>query len=176
MAENLTIARPYAQAAFSAAIESSKIEKWQSMLYAMSLACENEFFMDSLKLAPNSNAASDILISLLKDVLDEEGINFVRILGENNRFEVISEIYAEFVRLKEKHEKCIEAELVSARVLSESEIDLLKDKLAKKYGSKVNLNVKIDKALIGGAVLKVGDKVIDASIKTSLSNLSSTLR
>ncbi|MGN0893511.1 MAG: F0F1 ATP synthase subunit delta [Succinivibrio sp.] len=176
MAENLTVARPYAEAAFKVALESGTIEKWNAMLEAMSVACKDEFFMDSLKLAPNSAVAADSLISLLKDLIDEEGSNFIRIIGENNRFEVIPEIFEEFVRLKDKHLKVVECELLSARVFSDSEIDSLKNKLSSKYGSKVILKQKIDPSLIGGAVLKIGDQVIDASVKKSLENLSSTLR
>ena len=113
---------------------------------------------------------------MLKDILSESGKNFVKVIGENNRFEVIPEIFEEFVRLREKHEKRLECDLLSARAFSDSEIESLKDKLAKKFDCKVVLNQKIDKTLIGGAVLKIGDKVIDASVKTSLQNLTSTLR
>ena len=105
MAENLTVARPYAQAAFETALETNKIDAWQNMLYAMSLAVSNEYVMDAIKVAPNSKVASDSLISLLQDVLDESGINFVKIIGENNRFEVLPEIYEEYLRLRASHEK-----------------------------------------------------------------------
>lgn len=176
MAENLTVARPYAQAAFSTALETHKIDAWQNMLYAMSLAVSNEYVMDAIKVAPNSKVASDSLISLLQDVLDESGINFVKIIGENNRFEVLPKIYEEYLRLRANHEKILDATLISARSFSDSEIKTLKDKLASVYNSKINLSLKIDETLIGGAVLKIGDKVIDASVKTSLVNLLSTLK
>ena len=176
MAENLTVARPYAQATFEIALEENNLSGWQTMLEAMAVACKDQYFMDSLKLAPNPSVAADSLISLLKDILSESGKNFVKVIGENNRFEVIPEIFEEFVRLREKHEKSLECDLLSARAFSDSEIESLKDKLAKKFDCKVVLNQKIDKTLIGGAVLKIGDKVIDASVKTSLQNLTSTLR
>ena len=78
--------------------------------------------------------------------------------------------------MRDKPDKCLECTLISARAFSDSEIESLKDKLVKKFDCKVILNQKIDKTLIGGAVLKIGDKVIDASVKTSLQNLTSTLR
>ena len=176
MAENLTVARPYAEAAFSVALENKKLDAWQTMLTAMSEACKNEFFLDHLKLAANSSIAADSLISLLKDLVDEQGQNFIRIIGENNRFDVIPEICEEFISLRKKHEKLITAQLISARAFSDSEIKSLKEKLAKKYDCTVTLEQIIDKDLIGGAVLKVGDKVIDASVKASLKKLSSTLK
>ncbi|MCI6907157.1 MAG: F0F1 ATP synthase subunit delta [Succinatimonas sp.] len=176
MAENLTVARPYAQAAFDVALEANNLDGWQNLLEAMSIACKDQYFMDSLKLAPNPQIAADSLISLLKDLVDEGGKNFIKVIGENNRFEVIPEIFEEFVRLRDKHDKCLECTLISARAFSDSEIESLKDKLAKKYDAKVVISSKIDKTLIGGAILKIGDKVIDASVKTSLTNLSTTLR
>lgn len=112
----------------------------------------------------------------MQDVLDESGINFVKIIGENNRFEVLPEIYEEYLRLRANHEKSLDATLISARSFSDSEIKTLKDKLASVYNSKINLSLEIDETLIGGAVLKIGDKVIDASVKTSLVNLLSTLK
>lgn len=176
MAENLTVARPYAQAAFDVALEANNLDGWQNLLEAIHevliLTCNRH----SLKLAPNPQIAADSLISLLKDLVDEGGKNFIKVIGENNRFEVIPEIFEEFVRLRDKHDKCLECTLISARAFSDSEIESLKDKLAKKYDAKVVISSKIDKTLIGGAILKIGDKVIDASVKTSLTNLSTTLR
>jgi F-type H+-transporting ATPase subunit delta len=176
MAENLTVARPYAEAAFSVAVEANNLDGWQNMLQAMSEAMKDVFFKDHLKLAANSSAAADSLISLLENIVDESGVNFIKVIGENNRFEVLPEIFEEFLRLRKKHEKCLTAQLISARAFSDSEIKSLKDKLATKYNCSVTLEEKIDPTLIGGAVLKVGDRVIDASVKTSLQNLSSTLR
>lgn len=176
MAENLTIARPYANAAFETALEQNDLDKWQNLLEAMSIACSDDFFLDHLKLSPNSTIASDSLISLLKDLVDDYGANFIRIIGENNRFNVIPQIYEEFLRLRQDHDKTIVCQLVCAHEYSQDEIDLLTEKLAKKYGKQVTLQIKIDPSLIGGAILKVGDKVIDASVQTSINNLSSTLR
>ena len=107
MAENLTVARPYAQATFEIALEENNLSGWQTMLEAMAVACKDQYFMDSLKLAPNPSVAADSLISLLKDILSESGKNFVKVIGENNRFEVIPEIFEEFVRLREKDRKSV---------------------------------------------------------------------
>ena len=176
MAENLTVARPYAEAAFSVALDEKDLDGWQSMLEAMSIACQNEYFSDHLKLAANSQSAANSLISLLGELVNPSGVNFIKVIGENNRFEVIPEVFQEFVRLRRKYEKRLECTLISARAFSDSEIESLKDKLAKKYDAKIELTVTIDESLIGGAVLKVGDKVIDASVKAGLIGLSSTLR
>ena len=78
--------------------------------------------------------------------------------------------------MSDDHDKVLDAELVSARELNESDISGLKEKLASKFGRTVNLSTRIDKELIGGAVLKIGDKVYDASVKTSLAKLSLALK
>lgn len=176
MAENLTIARPYAQAVFATALEHNSIDKWQQMLNAMSCACSDESFLASLKNASSPEVASDSLIKLLDGLIDEYGQNLIKILGENARFEVVPEIYQEFVRLKDEHNHTVVAHLISAREMSKDDLDNLYQELSKKYKCDVHLTTSVDPTLIGGAILKIGDEVIDASVKTSLDSLSSTLR
>lgn len=176
MAENLTIARPYAQAVFASALEHKSVESWLKQLEALACACSDEVFMVALKNSSSPEAAVKTVLDLLKGLLDEYGENLVRIIGANGRFEVMPEIYQEFVRLNDEHNKVIKAQLISARRIGPLEIQALSDKLASKYDCKVQLETVIDTDLIGGAVLKIGDEVIDASVKTSLVELSSTLR
>ena len=175
MAENLTIARPYAKAAFDSAVEHNSLDKWQSMLEALSLACKDQSILLYLKNASSPSAASDILLKLLDGLLDEFGQNFVRVLGENTRFEVLPEIYDEFVKLRKEYEKVLSVTLTSARPLDNADIEALKQKLSKKYNATISLSFEIDPSIVGGAILQIGDKVIDASVKTSIKNLSSTL-
>ncbi len=176
MAENLTVARPYAQAVFDLACEHKDLDGWQNMLFALSEATKNDYFLAVLKNSPNSTIAADNLITLLKGLLNENGQNFVRVLGENNRFEVLPEIYAEYVRLREKHDKVLTVELVSARTLGAADVQALTSKLAKKYDAKINLKKVIDPSIMGGVIIKIGDEVIDVSVKTRLTDLSTTLK
>jgi len=176
MAENLTIARPYAEAVFQEALEKGTFDKWQNMLCALSEACKNAYVMNVIKSSANAEKASENIFSILKDLLDDYGKNFVRILAENSRLEVVPEIYQEFIRLREKHDKVMTVDLISARSFDENEILAIKEKLSQKYNCRINMKQQIDPSIIGGVILKVGDKVIDASIKNSLSALSSTLK
>ncbi|MCR5536487.1 MAG: F0F1 ATP synthase subunit delta [Succinivibrio sp.] len=176
MAENLTIARPYAEAVFALACEHDALDKWQDMLGLMAEACKNEYFITKLKTAANTQIAADNLILLLKDLLDENGMNFVRVIAENNRFEVLPEIYSEFVKMRQKHDKVLTVQFVSAREIKDDETEVLKQKLADKYGCKIILNKSVDPSIIGGVVLKIGDEVIDASFKNSLNALSTALK
>lgn len=176
MAENLTIARPYAQATFDLALKDNSFDKWQNMLYAMNVACLDKDFIKNIKSCSSSKQASEIFINILDDLVDDHGKNFILILGENNRFDVIPEIYEEFVRLRDLYEKVLDACVISAREIGTNELNSLQEQLASKYNCKVKLTNKIDKSIIGGVILKIGDEVIDASVKTSLINLSSILK
>lgn len=176
MAENLTVARPYAQAVFDIAVEDKTLDKWQQMLYALSLSCQDKSLLTAIKDAPNAESAGNILISLLQDLIDDKCKNLIRVIGENQRFLVIPEIYEEFLKLRKEHDKILTVQFISAHPYDKSEIRLLKDKLASKYGCTIDFHESIDEKLIGGAILKIGDKVIDASVKTGIQNLSSTLR
>ena len=180
MAENLTIARPYAQAAYECAKENNCVSSWQTMLEAMADACRDETFLSFLKNAASPESAAETFCSLLSqgqdNLLNEYGENFISILSENGRFEAVPEIYAEFIHLKEADEKVVEATVTSARALSAADLDAIKGRIEQKYGCTAKIRTVIDPSLIGGAVLKIGDEVIDASVKTSLENLSLTLK
>lgn len=176
MAENLTVARPYAEAVFSLAADEKSFDKWQSMLFAMSEAVMDPFYLGFLKNSSSPEDASSSLIKLLDGVIDGAGENFIKLLGTNGRFEVLPQIYSEFCRLKAQHDRILSVTLTAARAFAEEDLKDLKRKLSDKYDCTIDLKQELDPSLIGGAVLKIGDKVIDASVKTSLVNLSSTLR
>lgn len=176
MAENLTIARPYAQAVFEIARDDKSFESWSLALEAMACAVKDEQFSVLLKKASSSQQASQMLVELLSDLLDEKIKNFVFVLGENDRFEVLPEIYQEFKRLQDDYLKVKEVELITARPLDAKDEKALAKKLEEKYQSTIRISKTIDPSILGGMIIKVGDEVIDASVKSSLSSLSSTLK
>ena len=100
MAENLTVARPYAQAVFDIAVEDKTLDKWQEMLFALSLSCKDKNILTAIKNSPNAESAGNILISLLQELIDDKCKNLIRVIGENQRFLVIPDIYDEFLRLR----------------------------------------------------------------------------
>ena len=176
MAENLTIARPYAEAVFAIAKEQNTFDMWSQELEALSLAVSDSHVAYALEGAPSTEDASKLLVNLLGDLLDEKGQNFVFVLGENNRFSVIPEIYQEFVRLRDDYEKIKVVEVVSAHKLTAADNKALVEKLASRYNATIKLTNKVDPSIIGGLVIRIGDEVIDGSVKTNLSRLSSTLK
>lgn len=176
MAENLTIARPYAQAVFEIAKQDKSFDQWTKSLEALACAVSNEQFAYMLSEASSNEAASKLIIELLGDLLDEKGQNFVHVLGENNRFMVLPEIYQEFIRLRDDYLKVQAVEIVTARPLAPEDEKALVAKLEKKYQVKVSVTRTIDPSIMGGVIIRIGDEVIDGSVKTNLSRLSSTLK
>lgn len=175
MAENLTVARPYAQAAFEFAVERRALDRWEQMLCALAVAGQDPYMRDAVKVAPNAQAASEQLITVAGDLLDDAGRNFVRVVGENRRFDVLPEIYAEFKRLRDEHERRVTVQCVSARPLSRQDQTRLLAGLNAKYGTSVLLETRVEPDLIGGLVLRRGDEIIDASVKSELNRLRATL-
>lgn len=176
MAENLTIARPYAQAVFEIAKQDKSFDVWSQSLEALSCAVSNEQFLNMLLKATTQEAAAKMLVELLGDLLDQKGQNFVYVLGENNRFEVLPEIYQEFVRLRDEYLKVKAVEIISARPLSAEDTKAIVQKLEQKYQASISVTTRIDPGIMGGLIIHIGDEVIDASVRTNLSRLSSTLK
>ena len=181
MAENQTVARPYAEAVFKLAKERGQVEAWEKMLEALGAACGNSYFMTALKLEPNDEQAAAAVIGLLNpkdgpELLDELGENFVHVLAQNGRLEVLPEIYQGFVELRQRDEHRLKVQLISARQVQSQDLAQLRQRLEAKYKCHIELESALDPGLIGGAVLKIGDEIIDASVKNSLTQLGGALK
>ncbi len=176
MAEATTIARPYAQAVFELAKDNGKLAQWSDVLTLLSAATNDDAVS---ALISNPNVASDQLVELLGAIcgskLDKEGKNFLKVLAENGRLNVISEIAASFDELKADAEKTVNAEVVSAFKLTAAQKTKLEAALKKRLGCEVEITSTIDKSLLGGAIIRAGDMIIDGSVTAQLDRLSSDL-
>jgi len=176
MAEANTIARPYAQAVFELASESKKLAEWSTKLSTLSTVASDA---QVSRLISNPNIASDqlvdLIISICADKLDQEGKNFVKILAENGRLDVIPEISNTFEVLKAEAEKIVKAEVISAYKLTAPQKTNLEQALKKRLGCKVEISVSVDKSIIGGAIIRAGDLIIDGSVTSQLDRLTSEL-
>jgi F-type H+-transporting ATPase subunit delta len=177
MAEPSTVARPYAEAAFNLAVETGTLAKWSEMLAALALVAADE----RVRIAasdPNLTEAqvAGLFISILSGRLTGDAENFVRVLAENGRLGLLPEIRAQFEALKNEHEGVLEAEIHAAFQLSDSQLADLTQRLEKKTGRKVRTKVQIDKDLIAGVRLVLGDKVIDGSARAQLGALETALK
>jgi F-type H+-transporting ATPase subunit delta len=175
MAEPSTVARPYAEAAFKLAQGSNALAGWSQMLAAMATVSQDPRVRATVS-DPNLPDAkvAGLFISILS--LTGEAENFVRVLAQNGRLGLLPEIRAQFDALRNEREGVIEADVISAFELSGAQLADLVQRLEKKTGKKVKATVHVDKELIGGVKVILGDKVIDGSARAQLGALETALK
>jgi F-type H+-transporting ATPase subunit delta len=177
MAEPTTIARPYAEAVFKLADASGSLAKWSEMLGMLASVAADQRVRAAIK-DPNLSEAkvAGLFISILAGKLTGDAENLVRVLAEYGRLELLPEIREQFEALKNAREGIAEAEVYSAFELSEAQVADLVQRLEKKTGRKVRARVSIDRELIGGVKMVLGDKVIDGSARAQLGALETALK
>lgn len=175
MAENVTLARPYARAAFELARDAGQLAEWSAALAAMAAAAEDETLKPLLN-NPGINAGqiSEIIIAAC-GLSDGPMSNFVRLLAEGRRFPALLEISAQFEVFRCEEEKTIDVEVTAAAELDDAQQQRLAESLQRRLGRSVRLHVTLDESLLGGAVVKAGDLVIDGSVRTRLSQLAQSI-
>ena len=177
MAEPSTIARPYAEAAFRLADEGGALAKWSEMLAALALVAHDGRVRAAVADPDLSDAkAAGLFISILSGKLSGDVENFVRVLAENGRLDLLPEVRSQFEALKNEREGVLEAEVHSAFELSDTQVADLVQRLEKKTQRKVRIKVQIDKDLIAGVRVVLGDKVIDGSARAQLGALETALK
>ena len=177
MAEPTTIARPYAEAAFRLADAQGKLAEWSAALANLAAVAADERVRAAVG-DPNLSAAKDagLIISILTGKLTGDAENFVRVLAENGRLDVVTEIRTHFEALKNEREGTVEAEVYTAFEMTPAQVADLVARLEKRTGRKVKARVSVDKSLIGGVKVVIGDKVIDGSARAQLSALETALK
>jgi F-type H+-transporting ATPase subunit delta len=176
MAENITIARPYAQAIFSLAQEQSDLKGWSDMLqFAAAVAADPEMVavIDSPRF--DSNQIAELFIDVCGDKLNDAGKNMIRVLAENDRLAVLPEVAELFEAERAAVEGTVVAEVTSATALNDAQQQSIAEALKKRLGRDVTLECKIDESLLGGAIIRAGDVVIDGSVVGKLEKLTSAL-
>lgn len=177
MAEKSTIARPYAEAVFACAQESGQLKEWSDLLQAVNMIVIDEGMQSiigntSVSKAQLAQVIIDVVDSGNKNFVTEKGKNLIKLLAENRRLNVVTEITEQYEILKAEAEKSIEAEIVSAFEVSAAQQSLIAEKLKARLGRDVSLKCTVDESLMGGAIIKAGDMVIDGSVSGQLNKLS----
>jgi F-type H+-transporting ATPase subunit delta len=177
MAEVTTIARPYAEALFRLADQGNALSAWSATLGEMARVAANADVQLIIK-NPGITAKqlADLFLSLCKEVTGEPARNFVALLVENGRLGLLPNIRDQYETLKDQREGVVEAEIVSAFPLDDAQRASLVADLERKFSRKVQAAVSIDRALIGGVRIVVGDEVIDASVQAKLANMAVALK
>jgi F-type H+-transporting ATPase subunit delta len=177
MAEPSTIARPYAEAVFKLADGQGKLADWSDNLANLAQVAADERMLRVIG-DPKLSAAkvAGTLITVLSGKLSGDAENFVRVLAENRRLGVLGEIRAQFEALKHQREGVVEARVETAFPLDDAQLADLVARIEKHTGRKVKASVSVDKELIGGVRVTIGDKVIDGSARAQLAALESALK
>lgn len=176
MSELTTAARPYAKAVFEMAQEVGKLSEWSAQLAAMSAVVTAEgssALLSHPRMTKEQKA--DILAEIAGDAIDDSGRNLLKVLAENDRFALLPEMSAIFEQLKAEAEGAVEAEVVSAQELTDDQQQTLAAALQKRLGREVKLTTRVDSALMGGAIIRAGDLVIDGSIQSRLKEMKAAL-
>ena len=175
MAENLTIARPYAEAVFALADGSGALDRWSRALAVMAVVAADP---DMRQAVGNPNLSGDQVYGLFAGAcgdLSVEAQNFVRVLIENGRLTLLPEIREIYEELKNEREGVIDAVISSAYPLDSGQVASLVADLERRFKRKVKLRVEVDAGLIGGVRVEVGDEVIDGSVRGRLAAMAAAL-
>ncbi|MGZ8268430.1 MAG: F0F1 ATP synthase subunit delta [Burkholderiales bacterium] len=176
MAELVTIARPYAEAAFKLASESGGLDRWSDML-ALIEAVATDPDVASRIGDPNvsDHALESLLLGTIGERLDGHGRNLLQMLIQNRRLDLVPHMRALYEERRREHEGVVEARIISALPMDVAQVKPLLEALERKYGRKVNAQVEVDPELIGGVRIVVGDKVIDATVRGRLDAMAVAL-
>tara|TARA_A100001015_G_C14893607_1_gene673456 strand:+ start:670 stop:1203 length:534 start_codon:yes stop_codon:yes gene_type:complete len=174
MSDGTTIARPYAEALFKLSLDEG--EKFNDELNFLATVLQDKDL--SLYLS-NPTVSKDkskkLVLSVLPENFNQSLKNFFELLVDNSRVVFFEEIIQQFHNLENEHNKILEAKILSAFELLENQKDSIKKRLEKKFGKKVVLSCIVDKTLIGGVTIIIGDYVVDGSIKRNLEVLKNSI-
>ena len=173
MSQALTLARPYARAAFALARDNGTLSPWsQALAFAARVAADPR--VASLLGNPKLTDA-DAATLLAPEGADEAFGRFLVLLADNGRLPLLPEIAGLYDELRLEAERVVKATVTSATALPAAELETIRVALKKRFGREVELETAVDESLIGGAVIDAGDVVIDGSLKGQLARLQSVL-
>lgn len=176
MQEKMTLARPYARAVFAHAREQGAIDSWMDLLGFLAAAVAEPSFRQLIR---NPKVPGETLERLLGDMLGprlfDAARNFLHLLVVSKRLELAPQIAQMCAALRAQAERTAPVSIVTAFALDEQDRARLEAVIAKHLGSDITLESTVDRDLIGGAVVRIGDSVIDASIRGRLAQLNQRL-
>ena len=173
MSQALTLARPYARAAFAIARDAGALPVWSDALaFAARVAADPQVagVLGNPKLTQ-----ADAATLLSPDGAGELFGNFIALLFDNRRLALLPEIAGLYDELRFEAERVVKAKVTSAVILPLAEMEKIEAALKRRFGRDVEIETAIDESLIGGAVIDAGDVVIDGSLKGKLGRLETAL-
>lgn len=170
------LARPYARAVFELANSNGQFQEWSDRLALMVAVVSNDRVksaLDNPRLTKGD--AGNLMIRACGEDIGDGEANLLRMLAENDRLDqlpMIAKLYSQF---RDDAEGTIEAEVISAMPLTDTQKTAIANALKQRLGRDVQLNCSVNEDLVGGAVIRAGDLVIDGSAVEHLRQLSSAL-
>ncbi|HEY2346208.1 MAG TPA: F0F1 ATP synthase subunit delta [Xanthomonadaceae bacterium] len=174
MSTSLTLARPYARAAFALARANNALPMWSIRLgFAAQIALDAR--VQSLLGHPALSVEDAVTLVLPPGPADPNFVQFLSVLADNGRMGLLPDIAAIYAELRAESERVVKATITSATPLDNAELAKLRAALVKRLGSQVEVVTAVDPELIGGAVIDAGSVVIDGSLRNKLARLETAL-
>jgi len=176
MIEPTTLARPYARAAFEHARSSGELASWQAALSELAAISTQPKVAAALR-DPNQTAGqrAATLAALAEDDLSEAVVNLLAIMSDNDRLSLLPEVAALFEQLKQSIESTVAVHVTTAYPLTQAEEQALSESMHSKLDRSITLTSETDPSLLGGALIRADDLVIDGSVRGRLNKLAGTL-
>jgi len=176
VAEAATIARPYAKAAFQVARDSRELAAW-SHAFRLAAGMVADARVAGALTSPKLSDESFVTFfeGLGGEAVDAQWKNFVRALAENKRLDVLPDIASQYEILRADFENEVDVQVTSAVPLGEDHLAKLAAALKRRLKREVRINAALDASLLGGAVIRAGDLVIDGSLAGGLQKLATEL-
>lgn len=176
MAELSTLARPYAKAAFEYALAQNDLGGWSKQLTTAAAVAARPALKKLLSApALTAEQRAKALLEVCGDELGDKVRNFIRVLAENKRLELLADIQTQFEQLKANQEKSVDVDVVSAFALDDDIAQKLAQALRGKLQREVTINASVDSSLLGGVLVRAGDVVIDGSVRGRLQKLAQAM-
>jgi F-type H+-transporting ATPase subunit delta len=176
MAEPVTIARPYAEAVFKLAVEGNALAAWFDAIANIDgVVADSRVQACISDPKVSTQQLEGLVLGVVGDKLTGDARNFVQVLVQNGRLDLMPLIRSHFEALKREKEGVLEAKIISALPLNDTQVKELVAQLEAKYRRKVIAQVETDASLIGGVKIVVGDKVIDGTVRGKLDAMAAAL-
>lgn len=173
MLNRTTLARPYARAAFQAARDHDELSAWSDRLAIAALTAADAGVKPLIK---DPRLSREQLLELFTDIgqdrFNKAFINYLRVLTTYSRLELLPDIYAQYEALRRDAEARVYVLVTSAYPVDDDEAAKLGERLKARFGREIDLEIEVDADLIGGAVIRAGDQVIDGSVRGRLERLA----
>lgn len=176
MSIQTTIARPYAKAVFQLATEQGALAHWSDQLSCIGCITAHESVQWMVS-APDVSPEQliDLLLTVAGDQLDPQGVALVKVLVRNRRLQLMPEVIELYERRRAEAEGVHRVSVQTAVALSEKDSEAITQALSTRFGGRVELQVTVDQSLLGGALVRIGDLVIDGSLSGRLAHLTQAL-